>query len=169
MLSFSICLIRWYDHIQMELIFFTLNHFCDGLLHLSNQIDVQLAVELITLVLPKTLYLLALAKVLSDYPNNCLLHFFLQDMILSFCIDFIQEFFLTLLVCIVRFFLRHRNFRLVFKIFLKHLVVFSSESFNGDRNLLSKVVVAVFAVRPHNKLLKWKNIRGLRLWLSRFN
>jgi hypothetical protein len=89
MLSFSICLFRRHNHIQMELILFTLNHFRNRLFHLTNQIDIQLAVELITLVLFETLYLLILARMLSDNPDNCFLHFFLQDVILSFCINLI--------------------------------------------------------------------------------
>jgi len=75
MFSFSICLVRWYNHIQMKLILFALYHFCDGLFHLTNQINVQLAVELITLVFFESLNLLALSKMLSDNPDNRFLHF----------------------------------------------------------------------------------------------
>jgi hypothetical protein len=89
MLSFSISLVCWYDDIQMQFILFTLNHLRNSLFHLTNQINVQLAVKLIALILPKSLYLFALAKVFPNYSNNSLLHLFFQDVVLSLRVNFI--------------------------------------------------------------------------------
>jgi hypothetical protein len=107
MFPFPISLIHWHDHIQMKFIFLALNHLSHGLFHLSNQVNVQLTVELVPLILLESFDLLALSKVLPDDPYNCLLHLFLQYMVLTLGVYLVQEFLFALLVGVIRFFLRH--------------------------------------------------------------
>lgn len=83
----------------MKLILLPGNNVLNSLSHLSNQIGIQLTIEMIPFIFIDALNstIIFLAKVLFDYPYNGLFHLFLHDVVFARGIDFIEEFLLSLL------------------------------------------------------------------------
>jgi len=103
---------------------------------------------------------------LSDDSYDSLLHLFFKDMVLAFSVDFVEELLLAFFISMIGLLLRHWDLCLTLKVVLEHLVIFSSQGFDSNSDLLAEVIIAVFGEGPNDKLFKWQNIRWLRLWLG---
>jgi len=166
MLTLTISLLSRDRNHQVELILFSLHDFANGFPHLLHQVNVELRVELVTRVLFETLQGTSHLEVFSDDADDSLLHLLFKDVVLAASVDFVKEFLLALIVSLISFFLRHWDLSLSLQVLLEHLVVFSCQGFNGNRYLLSEVIIARFGERPHDQLLQGQDVAGLGFGLG---
>lgn len=150
----------------MKLVLLFLNNFLDSKSHLLHEIGIKLRIEVVSLVLVEALNSLRvlLMEMLFDYANDGFLHFLLHDMILSRCIDFIEELLLTLFKSLSPLLLRVLSIALLFlELLLELIVIFFGKGFNSKSYLLLEIISGILRERPSHKLLNWDHI--LRKWL----
>ncbi len=88
-------------------------------------------------------------------------------MILSRCIDFIEELLLTLFKSLSPLLLRAFSIALFFlELLLELIVIFFGKGFNSKSYLLLEIISWILRERPSHKLLNWDNILGKWLRLG---
>jgi hypothetical protein len=116
MVLFALSLFPGNTDVQMELVTFILAHLLNGAFHLLYEVTVEFRVEMIALILVKTLNRFILfAKMLAHNTNDRFLHLLFKNVVLSASVDFVEKFFLSLLVGGICFLLRHWDGSLILK------------------------------------------------------
>jgi hypothetical protein len=110
--------------------------------------------------------ILSAVEVFFNNSYDGLFHLFFKDVIFTFGVDLIEEFFFALVKLLV-FFSFSPNFFIVQIFVFEHVVELFGHGFHGKSDLLLKVVTWVLAIWPGDELLDWNNLAWGRLWLCR--
>ena len=144
-----------------------LNKSADRMAHLPDQELIKFRVEVISLILVKTSNCQIIPLImLFDNPNDRLLHLFLQDVILTLSVDFVEELFLLLIKLSLKGISSKVLILLLLNVCLKHVVELLGKRFSSKCHLLAEVIARVLRIRPGDELLLVHDLRYC--WLRLF-